>query len=342
VILRFLCALICIGGASTLAPGAAVGAPRPVVVDSLGRWTLRDLGYGELVFRRSSSQHVYFRLPAGARQGGRTWYLLHLRFSISFSNEGKPGFADVSVLHNGYACALIRFRADPKSVDRKLEWATTGMVGGDVHRVSTQLTATVRFSNFCQNSGVKGGVNDLLVRVGVRDPGGPRLDKLVVFDDSGIEISPDGPAELALVAHATDRRPKQGGRFEVRYVLGNPGKRPVENIHVGLAYDREALKVEGAPTQAFPQLSRGQRREGTFRVRAAQPGPQQIEVLARSNSDHRIRLVKVNVVQASAATGSGGGPWVAWLLAAGGLVIVAGLALLRTRRRSGRPLPSGP
>ncbi len=99
------------------------GTPTPVLADSVGRWTLDRLGNGDAVFRSAgpSTQHVYFRLPRGARQGGKTWYLIHLHFRVQFSNWSKPGYADVTVLNNAFASAHIRFCVNPGSTDRKLE-----------------------------------------------------------------------------------------------------------------------------------------------------------------------------------------------------------------------------
>src|SRR5690349_2439678 len=69
-----------------------------------------------------SERSLGFRLPAGARQGRGVWYVLRLRYRLTFAPTTRPGRAYVMASTNGYTCAQLEFRVTRERGHPRVRW----------------------------------------------------------------------------------------------------------------------------------------------------------------------------------------------------------------------------
>ena len=75
--------------------GCGIGTvtePSKQVIDLPCTWSLESLGYSDLVFSCENpheAKSVKFTLTEDAAQGPENWYIVHLHFSIKFSEESE-------------------------------------------------------------------------------------------------------------------------------------------------------------------------------------------------------------------------------------------------------------
>jgi hypothetical protein len=298
------------------APPAAGAGTREL--DSDGLWTLSRLGAGRVILRAPGEvQAARFRLPSGAKQGDGRWYLLRLRFALTFAADTPEGIAYVSASTNGRAAAQIKARALPGAV----EWSSVGLIDGRVERRTRGRRIEVDFRNYLQLSGVRPGLNTLSVRL--ERVGPVRVERLEVFPDSGIERTRLAPARVELRPRLPDGAVRVGDEFELGYALRNTGDRPARNVVVGIELPRGALAVLGPRVERFPELAGTA--AGSFRLRALARGRFRIALTARSSANRPAALIDVPV----GARESGRFGLVPLVL--GGALLVAGVLLLRAR-----------
>ncbi len=174
------------------------------LVNSLGVWTLNKLGYSDLVFpcqEPYEAMQIEYMLPKNAAQGPKSWYILHLHFSIKFSEESEVtgGFpyertyveASTGAPDDSYPCAMIKFmnqeRDDGQIV---IDWniGSENLLGGESSWSSTSLNIEdVRFENYLRTSGVWPGRNVLTFTLTQYD--GAKVESLTIFADSGIKYT---------------------------------------------------------------------------------------------------------------------------------------------------------
>jgi hypothetical protein len=72
-------------------------------------WSLAAAGYQSIVVRPGtttrSTYAVTIGLPAGAVQGGNTWYRIHLHYRIELDPQLPPGHVYVEAATDGWPCA---------------------------------------------------------------------------------------------------------------------------------------------------------------------------------------------------------------------------------------------
>lgn len=149
---------------------------------------------------------------------------------------------------------------------------------------------------------------------------GARAERVVVFDGSGIEVSPLSPASLHLDVRLPDSRLHPGDTFTVGYALTNAGDRPARDTAVSLAFPEEAFGLEGEPRQEVSVVDREEVR-GAFTLRALAAGHYRVGMNVRSSANRRGALIDVQVYDAGQA-GQGRGTNT-WWPAAGLLLAVA-------------------
>jgi len=114
--------LLLVVGSVLAVNAAATATDEAPLVAMPGFWSLERLGYGEQLFTPSdlhpgfgpdivvAGSELPYRLPPGAKQGGRTWYLLKMRYRLEIDEQSKPGLITVSSSSNGRTMAALDFR----------------------------------------------------------------------------------------------------------------------------------------------------------------------------------------------------------------------------------------
>lgn len=186
---RAVSALLLVTGLAGCLP-----AEQPLTeIDSVGVWTLPDLGYADLTLPIQSEKEsvsVRYRLPENAAQGPDAWYMIHLHFIIEFSEASKKGSAYVSALTNDYACALIEFRTARQDGSLVIGWQTANVFGPQ-RDTATSPTIEIQFDNYLQVFGVQPGNNILTFEV--EQYGGARVKSFHVLDDTAIKVTREAP-----------------------------------------------------------------------------------------------------------------------------------------------------
>jgi hypothetical protein len=167
------------------------------VIDSQGMWTLERLGYSDLVFpcqEPHEAIQVEYVLLEDAAQGPESWYVLHLHFSIKFSEQSQVtssfpyGRTYVSAGTNGYTCAQIKYMNEEADGHIVINWniGSENLLGGHSSHSSTFLNIEdVCFANYLRTLGVWPGKNILTFTLTQYD--GAKVESLTIFADSGIE-----------------------------------------------------------------------------------------------------------------------------------------------------------
>ena len=178
----------------------------PVLIDSPGTWTLRDLGYSDIWLDRSSgtvveapvsrrySDPVWYALPPGASQGPDLWYRLHFHFEVIAHD-------DLRAVDRGYEQFTVWAEANSATnvmVDFSTVWQGDSLVlecdAGDCPATQKRENDTVTVSadmwyrNDIRSAGVVPGVSALRFVIPYKDLP-PRFQALHVFDDTFIEVT---------------------------------------------------------------------------------------------------------------------------------------------------------
>jgi hypothetical protein len=310
---------------------ADAAAAHATLVHARGVWTLPMLGYGDQTFplRRDRERvTLAYRLPRGAQQGARDWYLVRLNFRARLGRRSGAGLAYVSALTNGRAAAQIKLEVARVRGRLHTTWSGVGLVDGRVERTTTGRTLDVRFANYLQLAGVRPGRNQLVFQY--ERYGNARFDRLRIIRDSGIEVSPLSPARLRLTVRLPSATVAVGDTFTVPFRLTNDGDRAAKEVVVTPQFAADALRLVGAPTRRFPLLPRSA--EGAFRFKALAPGAYDVVLGVRSSTNRPAAVIRVPIQPAGAKGGIGAGAWLALLALLALLVGVTSVALRRGRR----------
>jgi outer membrane protein assembly factor BamB len=185
----------------------------PVLIDSPGTWTLRDLGYSDVWLDRSNgtvvelerppisrrySDPVWYALPPGASQGPDLWYKLHFHFEVIVRddiNAADKGFQQFTVLveANSAANVMVRFNTVWQG-DRLVLECDAGDCPATQKRENDTVTVSAEmwYRNDMPNVGVAAGVDALRFVIPYKDLP-PRFQALHVFDDTFIEVTTTVP-----------------------------------------------------------------------------------------------------------------------------------------------------
>lgn len=273
------------------------------------------------VERTIEQRSIPFVLPKQSRQG-QLWYLIRLHFTIVFSERSSSGFVFVSGLTNARAAAQVEFQVRRSARGaRVIRWRTLDYIRGGRSRVTTNRRIEIWFENYLQYRGVHGGRNALTVQL--ERFKGVDIDSLTVHPDSGIEVSPIGPAQLRLAVEPDSQHVSKGDEFVVRYRLKNVGDRPA--LHVTVASEH-GNQVEDRGAREHSRAVLRDSLSGSFRFRAVEAGDFPVGIVVDSGTNHPAALVEVHVTRSRS---------LAEVLArvapslAGLLLVIAGIRIIR-------------
>lgn len=171
-----------------------------------GTWTLRDLGYADLIFAgRDEFQavSVEYLLPEDTYQGPDGWFVLHTKVHVVFSGApGYPGYgeAEIFIFSNGAPGAPIEFTYSYDAETRAdIHWYMHSVAAGEdqeIHGQANSLIADVSMSCYLpgvqhEANGVQPGRNTLTFVL--EQTGVPAVSGLQVLSDSAIEYTTTPP-----------------------------------------------------------------------------------------------------------------------------------------------------
>jgi hypothetical protein len=252
--------------------GSSAAGSRPVTIDGYGFWSLRRLGYGDVVLRENprtakTQAALTFRLPPGAKEGPGHWYIIRLHFRAEVRPDALPGEFNVAADTNDRTCASIIFDVTRQANRPYVVSDALGLVNGVERIRGPSLVREVDFRNFLVIPGVRPGLN--VLTLDLTSNAVPMVRRVRVYADSGIELSRAGPPSAAVKAHIVEARVRAGGSFHLQ----------VELDHLaGIAVPRTVVRVETTPGAVAGATARtlrwGSTRplRTTFVLRALRPG----------------------------------------------------------------------
>ncbi|HYN93756.1 MAG TPA: hypothetical protein VES42_07885, partial [Pilimelia sp.] len=295
--------------------------------------SLRDLGVAGIDRSRPAAGtlgRVTVTLPAGATQGPSTWYVIRLHARVSLA-AGSTGTAVVSAATNDRTAAQIQFV--PVAAGG-MEWNAVS-AAEPARRVRTATrSADVRFSNFLQKTGVRGGANTLTFGLETFDGG--RVDRVQIFGDSCIGSTRRSPETLQVQAQINPPTVRTGADFTIRVRVRNAGSGAVGTVRLSVS-PAEGGVVPLAGTERTTTDLVGEW-VTDVRFRARSPGRHVVIVDVGTAISPYAGGSRISVPVTAPAAG-GGVPAAVWW--AGAAAPVAGLAWWWTARRR-RPHPDVP
>jgi hypothetical protein len=293
---------------------------------------------------RGVVRELPFRLPAGARQGPRTWYLFKLHYRLVIDQSSGTGLIWVNATSNGRAMALLTFRTARRGGKLRVRSTQAGLVAGSKLEESKRTTWDGVYTNFFTLGGVRPGRSRLTI--GVFQEQEARVRSLRVFADSGIIVTRNGPASVELVPVLHDRDIRVGEEFRVGYRVESVGESAVPaggTVTIGAV----GLKVVGARSALLGRIPAGKNRLGFFRLVADRPGTFPISLQVSSWGGTPVVQLAAHV---SAATGTATSPSesgadsrsASWIWLSGLAATLAGVAIVVVVLFPRRVRPKGP
>lgn len=277
---------------SVVAPTAALGSSEQ---HDYGRSKFTPLdGRVILSDERPSSSAVY-RLPLGARQGPRDWYLIRLHFSLTLERGSGDGTAYVSGSTNGRTSAQVKFDVDgSRGSDTRTRWSSLDLLHGENEQVTTSRRIEVDFKNYLQFAGVRPGLNRITFALEQLD--GVDVSRVDILADSGVRMTRREPARLSVQTVGPDET-VLGERFELGVRVTNDGGRSARGVIVGVVPQDDGLAMRGESTRRLGRLGTAQR--DTFRLESLELGTHRVLVAVRSRASRAVALLDVVVAAPS-------------------------------------------
>ena len=308
--------------AALAAPAAARSADRPVAV-------LAGLAGGPVVLPGGAAvKRAYtFRLPAGASQGPDVWYTVRLRYRITFAADSGAGFAWVMADTNGRTSAQVEYTVGRDAGGLRVRETSVDIVNGQLEKRFRGRASEVRFRNYLQRGGVRGGGNELTFRL--EQGGAARVARVEVLPESGVYRTGSSPYPLRIAPRLAAGRIEPESTFRLVVALDSRTGEVLRDVTVRPTWDPRALELVSPRVRRYGTLAR--RVEAVFEFKALTVGKHRIDVLADSNRNHPSAAVAVTVSEAPAGTALVVMVWSAALLPAA--LLVGWLARARIRRR---------
>lgn len=343
--------------AATSAPTRALAAAtEPPLINGRGLWSLERLGYGA---QRLTSADVRpgfgpgieiagvelpFRLPAGASQGPRDWYLIKLHYRLELDEKSEPGLVTLYSSSNGRTMAALDFRV-LKSGSPPLVRGSAVRLGGRQLHIERKTTWKGVFTNYFQIGGVRPGKSSLTLTVSQED--GAHFKSLDVFADSGILVSPNGPSAVRVIPSLSDRDIRVDERFRVGFTVHSIGEAATANGSK-ISISAPKLRVVGPRSVNLKAIPVGKRASGSFTLVSPREGTFPVTLRFQSwNGEETVRLAArvtadgpaPNPQPASAPASHGESDSAArgWIGGAVAALVLLAIALVYRRRRSTPP-----
>lgn len=222
---------------------------------------------------------IEYELPEDAAQGERDWYILDLLVEVTRERSIPRGArSTLTVFTSGYAAAQMQFKRDTVGGQPAVWWGTQELFTGGASGSFIGETATFRYKNYLQISGVRPGLNLLTLSLRAVDGGVVRLARLL--PGSRIARGPAGPPSLKLEASVLPQQIEAGGIIELRYVVSSRGI-PAQDVELWASVDSKSIAAIDRTKKSFGQVSL---QRGTIRFRALAAGRYRLSVTAEGRT----------------------------------------------------------
>lgn len=277
---------------------AAAAPQSPAFLDEFGVYTMRDLGYSDIVLRagdpgivgvipglppkRYAPERLEYRLPDGAAQGPDVWYVLHFHFEVVFSDDADGGEATVYASPNRWTVFMIDFEPSLHDGSPRVDWRGDGIADGPHGGTVDSNQVEVRFSKYLPNPGVVPGFNGL--SFAVREDEGATVDTFRIFDDTAIEVTPLAPPDLQMEVEDVQPVQGEGCTVEVTYSVTNAGGWPIHDIASEVSYPEDVLRLVQEPSEVVPLLEGSDSATGSLRLEITSPGGHPVSLRAHGSA----------------------------------------------------------
>lgn len=274
------------------------------------------------------SMHITAHLPAGARQGPRTWYLVRLRVTGLATTQGRFGQAQLGMAINGYeGLQILLGPEDGSSVIDELD-----LLRGHIVRPLPAGRFHIDEANYVQIKAIRPGTATVTADLTTLTRASA-VSSITLEPGSGLYKAAYGPPDISVKTQRhLDLRDR--GRGRVTAVVTDDGW-PVRSADVTLSGGAN-LVVLGARTRHLGTTGPSQPRTVTWFVKARRPGRDTLQVAATGATSEAQTRINVRVDRLDAADAADGSTQ---LLAGAILFIPAALfaVMALVRRRNEHP-----
>jgi hypothetical protein len=269
-----------------------------------------------------------FTLPAGAREGHGSWYLVRLSASVAAMPTGRSGAATLSADINGLVSNLVEIRVKPgKRCPQKISWATVDLLDGDRYRSKCGRFTAFVSGNFPQIKAIRPGSRQL--RVSLEDPHGV-LEKVELRPGSGLYRTDAGPAKLQIEVSDEGDGFVPGEWSRVGLMIANAGQRPARDVRVQVEAEPD-LEFKRRNLSVNPLIRPGKSVEAAVWIRPQGLEPVRFGIVAAGRSGRA--ATEVVVEPSSPPEEDAWSPGrVSFLIALGGIALLFFGAFTRKRR----------
>jgi hypothetical protein len=201
------------------------------------------------------------------------------------------------------------------------------IVNGQLEKVLRGRTSEVRFRNYLQIAGVRGGENELRFRL--ERSGRTRVQRVEVFGDSGVFRTGFSPYPLRIAPRLAGGEIHPDQTFQVVAGLSNRTGEPLRDVEVRPAFDRRSFELLSPRVRRFAAVVEPV--EASFAFRPLRVGRHRIDLLASSSRNQPSAALAVTVTPQPASRALTIAVWAVALLPLA--LIGAWLARSRVRGR---------
>ncbi len=280
-------------------PSSANAGGGVALIDSPGLWTLDKLGSQDITLDSPVGEKTIelgFELPADAKQGPETWYVMRLDYSIRVSSSSGIGAMYLSGLTNGYASAQIETWTEAtKDGGLMTKWSTVDLLDGYREYSSEVGEVQGTFLNYMQTKGIRPGSNTLTFKV--ETAGDIGVENVTILKSSGIQLTDESPPRLKLSVQAPPGPVRIGDTIWVAYTLSNEGDYPAKEVVVRVQGDK-GLELTESTEHALGSIDEGVTVDGLFTFRSLEKGSYTIplDVYAKGGANQPYSRIVLTVV----------------------------------------------
>ena len=232
-----------------------------------------------------------YQLPADTRQGPDGWYTVRLHYRVTFAADSGRGFAWVMADTNGRTSAQIEYTVRRVGAALRVRETSVDIVNGQLEKVLRGRTSEVRFRNYLQISGVRGGENELRLRL--EQSGRTHVERVDVFGDSGVFRTLQSPYPLRIVPRVSARDIHPDKTFRVVAGLSNRTGELLRNVEVRPVFDRRAFELLSPEVRRYAAITKPV--DAAFAFRPLRIGRHRIDILASSSRNQPSAALAVTV-----------------------------------------------
>lgn len=238
-----------------LAFTSVVSADERVILDREGTWSLPDLGYGRITMaqgegeignsdplvrpERYAQPAVQYSIPPSVAEAEDYFLVLHIHAQVEFAVGTGPGKAYVYGMTNSMASAMVEFTVSGLDPETSVAWNQLGLIDGPQAGSTASRIVDVVFRNYVNDAGTRVGTNTL--QFSVREAWGVDVGRLLILEDTALEITTAKPPELELTAVAGAALSSRN--LSLQYELKNIGGWPVRDVSIDAVYSNQLLRL---------------------------------------------------------------------------------------------------